>query len=215
MVGSSTSSAGRRGCTRPPPSRCCSSTRCRTRAGSSASTPAAARARHRGAPATRARARSSRSTRIAMPSPTRVRTSRAWRPSRSAPGCASAASPSSRASPATCSLCNPPQRPKVLWADLPRARAATVLRRRGRRPRRRPSGADADPGALRAIFSLSSLVCPDAPRSRPSSGARRTCSASALVQHDPVWRRISERAAYASARVGAAGSEGRPGAPTP
>ena len=136
----STSCAGRRACTRPRRSPSCSSTRCPTRRGLACVDAGLRRgARHRRAAATR-RARGLRVRQGSLRGRRRPRrTSRGWRPTRSARGSASAASPSSSGEPCDMLVCNPPQRPKALWADLQRAGAAAVLRRRRRRARA-PSG---------------------------------------------------------------------------
>ena len=87
-------------------------------------------------------------------------------------------------------VCNPPQRPKELWADLPRAD-------------QRPFFVAGDDGlgavrlvlmltsAPRAIFSLSSIVCPDATALAAEFGRRARLLGERLVQHDPVWGRIA------------------------
>jgi methylase of polypeptide subunit release factors len=87
-------------------------------------------------------------------------------------------------------VCNPPQRPKVLWADLERSA-------------QRPFFVAGDDGlgavrlvlartsAPRAIFSLSSFVCADASALAAEFGREAHLLGERLVQHDPVWQRIS------------------------
>jgi methylase of polypeptide subunit release factors len=96
-------------------------------------------------------------------------------------------------------VCNPPQRPKPLWDDLPRAG-------------QRPFFVAGDDGlgavrlvlmltsAPRAIFSLSSIVCPDATALAAEFGREAHLLGERTVQHDPVWARIAPALA-APARV--------------
>ena len=89
-------------------------------------------------------------------------------------------------------MCNPPQRPKALWADL---RACGE---------QRPFFVAGDDGlgavrlvltmtsAPSAVFSLSSLVCPDASLIAAEFGREAHLLGERLVRHDPVWRRIAE-----------------------
>lgn len=87
--------------------------------------------------------------------------------------------------------CNPPQRPEALWADLPRSRQRPYY------------VADHDGlGAVRlvlsltpapcAIFSLSSITCPDASAIAAEFGREAQLLGERLVQHDPVWGRLSD-----------------------
>jgi methylase of polypeptide subunit release factors len=87
-------------------------------------------------------------------------------------------------------LCNPPQRPRALWDDLPRAS-------------QRPFFVAGDDGlgavrlvlsltpAPRAIFSLSSITCPDAGPLAAEFGRHARLLGERLIEHDPVWGRIS------------------------
>jgi methylase of polypeptide subunit release factors len=87
-------------------------------------------------------------------------------------------------------LCNPPQRPKALWGQLERAA-------------QRPFFVAGDDGlgavrlvlslthAPRAIFSLSSITCPDATALAAEFGREAHLLGERLVQHDPVWARIA------------------------
>jgi methylase of polypeptide subunit release factors len=96
-------------------------------------------------------------------------------------------------------LCNPPQRPRALWADLPR-------------PEQRPFFVAGDDGlgavrlvlsltpAPRAIFSLSSITCPDAAPLAAEFGREAHLLGERPVQHDPIWGRISPEL-YVPARV--------------
>jgi methylase of polypeptide subunit release factors len=88
-------------------------------------------------------------------------------------------------------LCNPPQRPRVLWDDLPRAE-------------QRPHFVAGDDGlgavrlvlsltpAPRAIFSLSSITCPDASAIAVEFGRAAHLLGERPVQHDPIWGRIAD-----------------------
>jgi SAM-dependent methyltransferase len=88
-------------------------------------------------------------------------------------------------------LCNPPQRPRALWEDL-------------ERPAQRPHFVAGDDGlgAVRlvlmltsapcAIFSLSTIVCPDAAPIAAEFGREAHLLGERVVQHDAVWRRIAE-----------------------
>jgi methylase of polypeptide subunit release factors len=88
-------------------------------------------------------------------------------------------------------LCNPPQRPRALWADLERSAQRPFF-----------VAGDDGLGAVRlvltltpahcAIFSLSSIVCPDASSIAAEFGRDAHLLGERLVQHDPVWGRISE-----------------------
>jgi methylase of polypeptide subunit release factors len=88
-------------------------------------------------------------------------------------------------------LCNPPQRPRALWDDLERSSQRPFF----------VAGGDGL-GAVRlvlsltpapqAIFSLSSIVCPDAAAIAAEFGREAHLLGERLVQHDPVWGRISE-----------------------
>jgi methylase of polypeptide subunit release factors len=92
--------------------------------------------------------------------------------------------------PADLLACNPPQRPKALWADLPRSE-------------QRPFFVAGDDGlgavrlvlmltpAPRACFSLSSITCPDASALAAEFGREAHLLGERLVQHDPIWGRIS------------------------
>jgi methylase of polypeptide subunit release factors len=96
-------------------------------------------------------------------------------------------------------LCNPPQRPKALWEGLERSA-------------QRPFFVAGDDGlgavrlvlslthAARAIFSLSSITCPDATSIAAEFGREARLIGERLVQHDPVWGRIASEL-YAPARV--------------
>jgi methylase of polypeptide subunit release factors len=87
-------------------------------------------------------------------------------------------------------VCNPPQRPKALWADLERSA-------------QRPFFVAGDDGlgavrlvlgrtpAARAIFSLSSIVCADASALAAEFDREVHLLGECLVQHDPVWQRIA------------------------
>jgi SAM-dependent methyltransferase len=110
-------------------------------------------------------------------------------------------------------LCNPPQRPRALWADL-------------ERPAQRPffvAGEDGL-GAVRlvlmltsapcAIFSLSSITCPDATSLAAEFGREAHVLGERLVQHDPIWGRISEELLM-PARVWEMRTPRTSGGPTP
>jgi methylase of polypeptide subunit release factors len=96
-------------------------------------------------------------------------------------------------------LCNPPQRPAALWADL-------------ERPAQRPFFVAGRDGlgavrlvlqmtpARRAVFSLSSIVCPDAGPLAAEFGREARLLGERVVQHDPIWARIAPELA-APARV--------------
>jgi methylase of polypeptide subunit release factors len=96
-------------------------------------------------------------------------------------------------------LCNPPQRPRALWDDLPRGE-------------QRPFFVAGDDGlgavrlvlsltpAPRAIFSLSSITCPDASPIAAEFGREAHLLGERPVQHDPIWGRIADEL-YAPARV--------------
>ena len=87
--------------------------------------------------------------------------------------------------------CNPPQRPRALWDDLPR-------------DEQRPHFVAGDDGlgAVRlvlsltpapcAVFSLSSITCPDAAPIAAEFGREAHLLGERPVQHDPLWGRISE-----------------------
>jgi methylase of polypeptide subunit release factors len=110
-------------------------------------------------------------------------------------------------------LCNPPQRPKALWADLPRSE-------------QRPFFIAGDDGlgavrlvltltsAPRAVFSLSSITCPDASSIAAEFGREARLLGERHVQHDPVWSRISEEL-HLPARVWELRLARTPGSPTP
>ena len=92
-----------------------------------------------------------------------------------------------------------PKGPKALWDDLPRAE-------------QRPFFVAGDDGlgavrlvlmltsAPRAIFSLSSIVCPEATALAAEFGREAHLLGERIVQHDPVWGRIAPELA-APARV--------------
>jgi methylase of polypeptide subunit release factors len=96
-------------------------------------------------------------------------------------------------------LCNPPQRPRALWDDLPRGE-------------QRPFFVAGDDGlgavrlvlsltpAPRAIFSLSSITCPDASPIAAEFGREAHLLGERPVQHDSIWGRIADEL-YAPARV--------------
>jgi methylase of polypeptide subunit release factors len=96
-------------------------------------------------------------------------------------------------------LCNPPQRPKALWADLERAaqRAFYVAGDDGLGAVRLVL---ARTHAPRAVFSLSSLVCADASALAAEFGREAHVLGEHVVRHDPIWARISPELA-APARV--------------
>jgi methylase of polypeptide subunit release factors len=87
-------------------------------------------------------------------------------------------------------LCNPPQRPRALWDDLPRAA-------------QRPFFVAGDDGlgavrlvlsltpAPRAIFSLSSITCPDAGPLAAEFGRHARLLGERPIEHDPIWGRIA------------------------
>jgi methylase of polypeptide subunit release factors len=87
-------------------------------------------------------------------------------------------------------VCNPPQRPRALWADLERTA-------------QRPFFVAGDDGlgavrlvlgrtpAARAVFSLSSIVCADATSLAAEFEREAQLIGERLVQHDPVWQRIA------------------------
>jgi methylase of polypeptide subunit release factors len=87
-------------------------------------------------------------------------------------------------------LCNPPQRPRALWSDLPRAAQRPILE----------AGEDGL-GAVRlvlsltpaprAIFSLSAITCPDARPLAAEFGREARLLGERAVEHDPVWGRIA------------------------
>jgi methylase of polypeptide subunit release factors len=105
-------------------------------------------------------------------------------------------------------LCNPPQRPKALWSDLEHSA-------------QRPFFVAGDDGlgavrlvlsltpAPRAIFSLSSITCPDATAIAAEFGREAQLLGERLVQHDPVWGRIAPEL-LAPARVWELRSSGGP-----
>jgi methylase of polypeptide subunit release factors len=88
-------------------------------------------------------------------------------------------------------LCNPPQRPRALWDDLPRDEQRPYF-----------VAGDDGLGAVRlvlsltpapcAVFSLSSITCPDAAPIAAEFGRRAHLLGERPVQHDPVWGRLSE-----------------------
>jgi methylase of polypeptide subunit release factors len=88
-------------------------------------------------------------------------------------------------------LCNPPQRPRALWADLERSaqRPFFVAGHDGLGAVRLVLTLTPAP---RAIFSLSSLVCPDASEIAAEFGREAHLLGERPVQHDPVWGRISK-----------------------
>jgi methylase of polypeptide subunit release factors len=110
-------------------------------------------------------------------------------------------------------LCNPPQRPKALWHDLPRAEQRPFF-----------VAGDDGLGAVRlvlmltpapcAIFSLSSIVCPDASSLAAEFGREAHLLGERLVQHDPVWGRVTE-ALLMPARVWELRAPRTSGGPTP
>jgi methylase of polypeptide subunit release factors len=87
-------------------------------------------------------------------------------------------------------VCNPPQRPKALWADLERAaqRPFFVAGDDGLGAVRLVLGRTPAP---RAIFSLSSIVCADASELAAEFDREAHVLGERLVQHVPVWQRIS------------------------
>jgi methylase of polypeptide subunit release factors len=109
--------------------------------------------------------------------------------------------------------CNPPQRPKALWSDLPR-------------DEQRPFFVAGDDGlgavrlvlmltpAPRAIFSLSSITCPDATALAAEFGREAHLLGERPVQHDPIWSRISSEL-LVPARVWELRSRGASGHRTP
>ncbi|MDX6569585.1 MAG: hypothetical protein QOH15_2163 [Gaiellales bacterium] len=110
-------------------------------------------------------------------------------------------------------MCNPPQRPRALWADLERAAQRPFF-----------VAGDDGLGAVRlvltltpapcAIFSLSSIVCPDASSIAAEFGREAHQLGERLVQHDPVWGRISEELLM-PARVWELRAPRTPDSPTP
>jgi methylase of polypeptide subunit release factors len=105
-------------------------------------------------------------------------------------------------------VCNPPQRPRALWADLPRAA-------------QRPFFVAGDDGlgavrlvlsltsAPRAIFSLSSITCPDAGPLAAEFGRHARLLGERSIEHDPIWGRIAP-AVLAPARVWELRTSGSP-----
>jgi methylase of polypeptide subunit release factors len=87
-------------------------------------------------------------------------------------------------------VCNPPQRPRVLWADLDRdgQRPFFVAGEDGLGAVRLVLSLTPAP---RAIFSLSSLVCPDAAPLAAEYGRRAILLGERPVEHVPVWGRIA------------------------
>jgi methylase of polypeptide subunit release factors len=87
--------------------------------------------------------------------------------------------------------CNPPQRPRALWEDLPRAEQRPFF-----------VAGDDGLGAVRlvlmltpapcAVFSLSSIVCPDATALAAEFGREAHLLGERPLQHDPIWGRLSE-----------------------
>jgi hypothetical protein len=110
-------------------------------------------------------------------------------------------------------LCNPPQRPKALWSDLERAEQRPFF-----------VAGDDGLGAVRlvltltsapcAIFSLSSIVCPDPSSLAAEFGREAHLLGERLVQHDPVWGRIAEELLM-PARVWELRAPRTSGGPTP
>jgi methylase of polypeptide subunit release factors len=87
-------------------------------------------------------------------------------------------------------LCNPPQRPAALWADLDRSAQKPFF----------VAGEDglgavrlvlARTSTERAVFSLSSLVCADASSLAAEFEREALLLGERLIQHDPVWGLIS------------------------
>lgn len=88
-------------------------------------------------------------------------------------------------------LCNPPQRPRALWDDLERSAQRPFF-----------VAGDDGLGAVRlvlmltsapcAIFSLSSITCPDASQIAAEFGREAHLLGERPVRHDPVWGRIAE-----------------------
>jgi methylase of polypeptide subunit release factors len=87
-------------------------------------------------------------------------------------------------------VCNPPQRPRALWDDLERSeqRAHFVAGDDGLGAVRLVLMLTAAP---HAIFSLSSITCPDASALAAEFGREARLLGERPVQHDPVWGRIS------------------------
>ena len=106
-------------------------------------------------------------------------------------------------------VCNPPQRPKALWADLERAAQRPFFVAGRRRAGSRQAGARAA-RRPRARSSRSRRSCaPTRQRWQPSSTVRRTCSASASCSTIRCGSG-SRRPARAGPRVGADGPFERP-----
>jgi methylase of polypeptide subunit release factors len=109
--------------------------------------------------------------------------------------------------------CNPPQRPRALWDDLPRSEQRPFF-----------VAGDDGLGAVRlvlsltpapcAVFSLSSIVCPDASAIAAEFGREAHLLGERLVQHDPIWGRLSEELLM-PARVWALVASRTSGEPTP
>jgi methylase of polypeptide subunit release factors len=105
-------------------------------------------------------------------------------------------------------LCNPPQRPRALWADLERSaqRAFFVAGDDGLGAVRLVLSLT---HAARAIFALSSITCPDATSLAAEFGRDARLIGERLVQHDPIWGRIAGELS-APARVWELRSSGGP-----